>query len=321
MKRKNRAKKGHRPVRYLKYKGRFGSKGFVSKVELNYIEIPKCVSLSPDGNASELIKRLDTSLREPQRVIDFRKVDRITIRGGLVLRAYRDEFFSCHGSYPKIRAPKDKKMKTVLQFLGYEDYGMNHLKYDDIDCWDIRSWDASDDFSETDIPRLIMEEVIPKCYKKGETFEGISADLASAIAEAINNSSEHAYEGRKKDNKFRKWYLSCGIYPNSKKIMFCVYDKGQGFKDSMTQNAMWGISNPFEADYKYIEKAAQGTSGTREEGRGQGLKTAVAKLNKVNGTVEILSGKGLYSTDPTNHTRDRRTFIDGSVIAFFVPVK
>lgn len=322
MGRKKQTERKHCPVKFLKFKGCFGGNGLAEqKRTLHYIEIPKVVSLSPDSEASALIRRLDSSLEDPERVVDFRKVERITIRGGLLLRAFRDEFFSCHGVCPRIRLPKDRKIKTVLQFLGYGDFGMDHSQYDDIDCWDIRSWDANDDFSETNIPKLIMEEVLPRCYKKEEGLKEMSADLASAIAEAINNSSEHAYKGKKENSKFRKWYLSCGVYPNSNKIMFCVYDKGQGFKDSMTQNSMWGIKNPFEADYKYIERAAQGISGTSEKGRGQGLKTAVAKLGKVNGSVDILSGKGFYSTDSAKKPRDRKAFIEGSVIAFFVPVK
>lgn len=321
MKKRKANKRKHRPTRYLKYKGRFGECLLgLKKVEENHIEIPKHVSLSPDSNAHRLIETLDASMKEPERFVDFKKVEVITIRGGLVLRAYRDEFFTYNGFYPKIVPPKNKKIRAVLQFLGYGDYGMDCSQYGDIACWDIRSWDADEDFRETSFPKLIMEEIIPKCC--GKKLDDVSSDLATAIAEAINNSSEHAYKGKKESSKFRKWYLGCGEYPRSGRITFCVYDRGQGFKDSMTtEGSFWNILKPLEGDYKYIERATRGTSGTKVAGRGKGLKTAVSKLQKANGIVEILSGKGLFSTDERVVSRDRKTVIDGSIIAFYLPAK
>ena len=310
----------HRPVKYRKYKGCFGNPERLRREEDRNIPMPQVVSLSPDENADNLFNTIREAFSHPDRVIDFRKLEQVTIRGGIILRAFREEFIEIFKRAPNFRPPKKRKMKAVLQFLGYADYGIDYSDYVDIACWDIRSWDASDDLRKANPPKEITEEIIPKCCGN-DILDANSRELASAVTEAINNSGEHAYVGIKRDAVFRKWYLGCGIYPGTNRMVFCVYDKGQGFKESMQRDkTLWSFLPMLDRDYKYIVRATEGVSGTKEEGRGQGLKTAVLKLKKAGGFVEIMSGNGIFNSVNENNTRDRSVFIEGSIIAFSVPV-
>ena len=312
--------KKHIPVRYRRFKGCFGNPVPFRKESDKFIQVPQVISLSPDNNAENLFGFIGEVFEHPNRIIDFRGLELVTIRGGIVLKAFRDEYIETFKHEPVIKPPKKKKMKAVLQFLGYSDFGIDYLDYSDIVCWDIRSWDKRDDQRKTNHPKEIMEEIIPKCCGK-DTLDKNSKELASAVAEAINNSSEHAYLGSKKNALFQKWYLGCGIYPGTNSLVFCVYDKGQGFRESMQNDKqLWSFLPMLDKDYKYIVRATEGVSGTKDEGRGQGLKKAVVKLKKAGGFVEIMSGNGLFNTSNKNSAIERKVYVDGSIIAFSVPV-
>lgn len=312
--------KKHCPVRYRRFKGCFGNPVPFRREHDKNIQMPPVISLTPDEHAETLFRMIEYAFNHPDRVLDFRKLKQVTIRGGIILRAFRDEFMETFRHAPSFKPPKNRKMKAVLQFLGYADYGMEYSEYEDIECWDIRSWDAGDDLRMANPPKEIMEEVIPKCCGN-DILDKNSRNLASAVTEAINNSSEHAYVGSKKDAVFRKWYLGCGIYPGTDRLVFCVYDKGQGFRESMQRDkTIWSFLPLLDKDYKYIVRATEGVSGTKEEGRGQGLKKAVDKLKTAGGFVEIMSGNGFFNSENMSLARDRKVCIEGSVIAFSVPV-
>lgn len=320
---KEQISKKHWRVRYRKFKGCFGNPIPFRTEDKKLIHMPRIISLTPDENASMLFDCINHAFDYPNRVVDFRKVERVTIRGGIVLKAFYEEYYVREKRKLSFLPPKDRKMKAVLQFLGYADYGISYSEYDDIECWDIRSWDKKDSFENVSVPQQIMEEVIPKCCGEGRGLDEASKKLTEAVTEAIHNAEEHAYIGSKKDVVFQKWYLGCGEYLNEGRITFCVYDRGCGFKESMLREpTLWeNTFQRFNSDYQYIKRATEGTSGTKDKGRGQGLKSAVEILKNAGGNIEILSGRGLFSSVKPVRSQDRKTFIDGTVIAFYVPVK
>jgi hypothetical protein len=156
-----------------------------------------------------------------------------------------------------------------------------------------------------------------------------SQAIASSVSEVLFNCEEHAYTGEKTDAKFRKWYLGVGEYPKTNRFSFCIYDKGVGIKDRMRQNPhKWfdNITDPMASESDMIKLATEGRSGADKSnsyegsGRGQGLRSAIEQLSANNGQMSILSGRGVFESEKPNIKKDRKTKLDGTMIAFSFPI-
>jgi hypothetical protein len=161
---------------------------------------------------------------DPETVLDMRKIKSVSLAGGLLLKSFFDEFFIIHGMKPKMRSPNSVKIRAILNYLEitqYQDTRNYHFK--DIDCWQIKSWKQEDNINFSEV---LHEEIIPKCWKGNHTMSPHSANIASSVAEALNNCKEHAYTGNKETVAFKRWYLGVGGYPDTKSFNFWVYDKG-----------------------------------------------------------------------------------------------
>jgi hypothetical protein len=167
---------------------------------------------------------------------------------------------------PKTRSPNSVKIRAVLNYLEIAHYrdAENH-HYRDIDCWQIKSWEQEDNINFSE---LLHEEIIPKCWIGSHTMSPNSANIASSVAETLNNCKEHAYTGNKKNVAFKKWYLGVGEYPDTNRFSFCVYDKGEGIKTRMRESPdIWHKMSDFnKTDSQMIVLATQGRSGAKEKG-------------------------------------------------------
>ena len=289
--------KTHVPCRYRKYKGCFGRFTRYGRPESSkLIKFNEELSLTKEDNAKSFIYNLNLWIdNHPERILDFRKVEIVTLRGGLVLKAYIEEYYQRFKQKPRIKNPKSSKGKAIFQYLDITDFGIDCNQYEDLSCWQIFSFDSITQ-REMNVPRKLKEEIIPTCWRNHEIQENESKAVATAVSEILFNCSEHAYQGKKKDSVFQKWYLGTGEYPETNRFTFCIYDKGQGFKESMIQNpGLWGIlaNDKSKPDSYFIEKATRGVSGVvdaKNLGRGQGITSAIKEIRKVDGFISIMSG-------------------------------
>lgn len=282
-----------------------------------YLSLPKNLFVGDDQIASVLVSSIDRALANPSVCLDLRKVETISLRAGLLLKSYCDEYWLRYRKRPFFRSPLSQKSKAVLQYLEIRKYG-KLPRFDDLVCWRIYSFKQEE---SENVGRLLIETIIPECLAVRK--EDVNKPLASAVQEALFNCKEHAYHP---DSSFKTWYLGYGLHPHSREYTFCVCDKGMGFRESM--NKKWGFFD--RLDSRLIQQAAQGQSGIRDgkrKGRGQGLKTAIESLKQVQGKMGIMSGHGWYQSGIDGDGRefelasDRETEIHGSIIDFSIPIK
>jgi hypothetical protein len=262
-------------------------------------------------------------LNDPDIILDLRKVKRVTIMGGLLLKAFFDEFILKFQKRPRMRSPSHKKIRAILNYLGIRNYQeVKRDRYPDLECWQILSWDHT----QTDIEfgKLLDTEVIPKCWKGDHAISKHSSSIATSVAETLLNCKEHAYTGEKENSLFKRWYLGVGEYPNTHKFSFCIYDKGIGIKARLQANPTGWLDSLFDknrSDSSMIELATQGRRVAVNDGRGQGLKSAIELLEKNHGQIDIYSDFGYFSSHDEKSGRDRGVRLEGTFVSFSFPVE
>jgi len=293
--------------------------GNIGRYVSRLIRMPETIDVLQDEIGDTFVTALDQAMQDPSIGLDFRHVQTVSLRAGLLLKAFSDEYMQRYQLKPIFRCPYSEKTKAVFRYLEIRNYSVKKGRhYADLDCWHITSFDRSKD---EDVPKLLTEVIIPKCLE--ERNEKENAPIATAISEALFNCKEHAYN----DNSlFQKWYLGYGRYPHAKSFHFCVCDKGIGFRASMQLGFTQKLT--FD-DSRIIQEAAKGRTGVKagkKNGRGQGLQTAIENLAYVRGEMTIMSGKGIYTAgvDEQGNALDRsfpprKTSIVGSIIDFSIP--
>lgn len=325
MRRRKQESKKHRPTKYRQFKGCFGGNGYWNpNSKKSTINFPSILKLRDDKMAKRFLEAIKESLDDETKIVDFSKLKEVEIACGIILRAYADEFQMLYGHPVNYIRPKDKKAEAILKYLYVMPHDDSYKQYPDLECWNILTFDNLDTRSKNiNIGEKLVDEFIPKCWEKHVFANKDSQIVASAVSEIYFNCAEHAYAGF--GNKgFQKWYIGAGEYPDSKNFEFCIFDRGQGFKQSMQKNvALWGLIKN-RKDSFYLKKAAEGYSGLDEaikQGRGKGISTSIDRIKEVHGDILIISGKGLYSSAGTSQIRDRKVYLRGSLVSFFVPIE
>jgi len=312
------------PYKYWLLKGCFGGSKRSKRSKRDVVKIGNSIGIHNDELHYEISNAFKEVLNNPRLAFNMRKVTDITINGGLMLKAFFQEFQQRHGKKPYIKGPTDKKMKAVLKHLEIKNYSdVNVENYPDIKCWQIYSWDDS---YEVEFSKLLDTEIIPACWKGSHTISEQSSSIATSVAETILNCKEHAYTGAKKNSKFRNFYLGVGEYPDDKhRFSFCIYDKGIGIKARLQSNPKeWYddfIDNTIRTDSQMIEMATKGKRVTTEDGRGEGLKNAIELLGNNNGWMDIYSDKGYYSSYDNSSGKDRDSELEGTMVSFSFSLK
>jgi hypothetical protein len=196
------------PYKYWKIKGRFGCQARTKKPRPYQVVLNKYLCIYLDKDFEHMNDCLNTVLKNPDFELDMRNVAGITIRGALILKAFFDEFETLHNKRPKLRGPRDEKMRTVLNYLKigrYTDVRKRHYK--DIDCWQIFDWDHTQ--IDIHFSKLLHDEIIPKCWPNNHAITEHSANIATSVAEALLNCKEHAYTGTKELSKIQKMVSWC----------------------------------------------------------------------------------------------------------------
>jgi len=273
------------------------------------------------GKSKEAFEKI---LANPETVLCMKNITGVNVGCGLLLKSFFDEFFLKHKKKSDIRSPKHPKVRTIFNYLNLSQYAdVARKNFKDIDCWEIKSWETND-AKNTSFARMVIEEIIPKCKKGTRPVSPHPSNIASSVAEALLNSAEHAYTGKKKDAEFRKMYLGVGEYPGTSRLYFCIYDKGIGIAQSLKDNPEgWPVQDLVTSDSKMIEKATKGRSGAakdKKEGRGKGLKEIIDLLASNEGRLDIFSERGFFSTYREDTGKDRKASLEGTMVAFSFPI-
>lgn len=325
MHQKKQKSKKHHPTRYLKYKGCFGNNGYKNtrSSKRSAIIFPSILRLGDDKAMRQLLGAIKYSLEDGTRIVDFSKLEVVEITCGIILRAYADEFQQIYNHAIKVIKPINKKAEAILRYLHVMEPNESYKNYPDLECWNILVFDKMNEHDKNIvIGDKLVNEFIPNCWRNHDYADKESQAVASAVAEIYFNCAEHAYADFCNDD-FQKWYIGAGEYPNSKNFVFCIFDRGQGFKRSMQKNiALWGIIRDVKDSF-YLKKAANGCSGldnAEENGRGKGISTSISRIKEVNGDIVLMSGSGEYSSY-TFQSRERKLYLRGSLVTFFVPIE
>jgi len=320
---KQQKKKPH-PYKYLQYKGCFGRSHNSDRTSRgDQVNLGRSIGIYNESVFAEVSDAFNEVLNNPDLTLYMRKVNMITINGGLLLKAFFDEFCLRHGRKPYIKGPKDKKMKAVLKYLGiknYSDIKVEH--YPDIMCWQVLSWDHTHE--DIEFGKLLDTDIIPKCWKGSHAISEHSSNIATSVAETLYNCKEHAYTGEKGKSDFKQWYLGVGEYPDTRKFSFCIYDKGVGIKTRLKSNPTgWfdGLVDNISTDSSMIELATKGKRVVTEDGRGQGLKNAIELLERNDGWIDIFSDCGFFSSYDKNAGKDRKPRLEGTMVSFSFPIE
>jgi len=318
----------HIPEKYRKYKGCFGKSPAEKDEQSNPPEVCLEGELTMvDADFGNIKDSFEMVLTNPETILNMREITGINVSCALLLKAFFDEYNLKYGDKPKTRSPKNQKVRAILNYLQIAHYpDVKRIHYNDIDCWQIRSWDQR---NEVEIPfaQILLEQIIPKCWSGRHAMSQTSSNIASFVSEALWNCMEHAYTGKKEKSEFKNLYLGVGEYPGTQRFSFCIYDKGIGIIQRLKDNPEGWLDQIKDLgipDSKMIEKATQGRSGAvkgKKGGRGNGLKTVVELLNSNHGQLDILSDHGYFSTYSENSGKDRETSLEGTMVAFSFPIK
>ena len=325
MRRKNQKSMKHHPTRYLRYKGCFGGRGCPPKAGKR-IHFPHECHIGDDKVMKQLFACIEQSLSHSDAKVDFLHLKVVEIHCGVILKAYADEF---RIMYPDkqldVIKPEDKKSEAILRFLGVLPSDGSHERYPDLKCWRIEGWGKDDENQRSDVMKSLAERFVPETWKSHEDSYDDSRNVATAVFEMYNNCNEHAYNGEFGNVVFRRWYVGVGEYPESNDFTICVYDKGQGFKRSMRKNVREEKINVTKyPDSYYLQKATEGYSGkdnATRTGRGKGIPETIEQISNVGGTMEIWSGRGIFSFQGKSQFWDRKTCLKGALVTFRLPIE
>jgi hypothetical protein len=316
----------HYPLHNLKFKGCFGAVHF-TRSRLKFERLPESLDVYDAEDFGTMMNSLNRVMDDPDLILDFKWVKSITIAAALILKAFIDEYIVKHRKKPPLHGPQDTKTRAILNYLKIAHYmDVDRRHYKDIECWQMLDWEQGDTEERMQFSKVLDTEIFPKCWPGRNILTKDSSTIASSLTEAFFNCQEHAYTGSKKDAPFKKWYLGVGEYPNSKRFSFCIYDKGIGIKARLKENPTGWLdtfTDPIVSDSRMIERATQGRSGSSspQEGRGEGLKSAVELLELNEGYLDIFSDCGHFSTRTGQGGRDRDYWLEGTLVAFTFPIE
>jgi hypothetical protein len=319
-------RKKYHPQRYLKFRGCFGSIHSLQP-RLRFERLSESLDVYDAENFGIMMDSLNRVMNDPYLILDFERVRSITIAAALILKAFFDEYIVKHNQKARLHGPRDLKTRAILNYLNIAHYvDAERRHYKDIECWQMLDWEQGDIDEKMRFSKVLLTEILPKCWYGENSLSIESSNIASSLAEALFNCQEHAYTGSKKDALFKKWYLGVGEYPNSRRFSFCIYDKGIGIKTRLKENPVgWldPMTDLIKSDSKMIERATQGRSGSSspKEGRGEGLKSAVELLKSNGGQLDIFSDYGHFSTHSGQGGRDRKDWLEGTLVAFTFPIE
>lgn len=303
------------------------------------IRLPNIISLgSTDSRVVLLqsIRKLKESVMDTGKsnvVIDFSKVTSLHPCGTLLLVAEIERLLQVAANANKLSAiyPTDRVVEQMFQHIQLLERLGLEPRIEEINASNVIAWLYATGH-EGDLDSIV--EKLPKILTEGSNMD-LRMALLSGMAEAVANSSEHAYV---KTNKTPlpgtaplKWWLFARQVGDDVAVVIC--DLGRGIPGTLEANWKDELSSFFKSrqgvkrkDHKMIQLAfTVGKTSTLKKNRGKGLKDIlkVVQEKKVGG-LSIFSNRGVYALDNTSGSEtsiDEKSSIHGTIVQWKIPIE
>lgn len=303
------------------------------------MRLPDTISLSSTDsrtcllNAIRKLKESVTDMGKSNVVIDFSKVTHLHPCGTLLLVAEIERLLqgSPHASKLSAIYPTDRVVEQMFQHIHLLERLGLEPRIEEINASNVIPWLYASGH-EGDLDSIA--EKLPKILTEGSNMD-LRMALLSGMAEAVANSSEHAYVKIRKtplpDTTPLKWWLFARQIGDEVAVVIC--DLGRGIPGTLEANWKDELSSFFKSrqgvkrkDHKMIQLAfTVGKTSTLKKNRGKGLKDIlkVVQVQKVGG-LSIFSNRGIYSMDNSTGSEtsvDEKSSINGTIVQWKIPIE
>ncbi|MEE4995955.1 hypothetical protein V2K22_04285 [Pseudomonas alliivorans] len=303
------------------------------------IRLPNIVSLGSPEDRSKLItfiKRLKDALNDKtisNVTINFSSVSSLHPCGTLLLLAEIDRIMESATRSKKISAvyPKDQIVEEMFQHVGLLSLLGLEPRIPTISSLNVKPWlYATGHDGDLDS----IAEKLPKILTEGKNME-LRLALLSGMAEAVANSSEHAYPKLQvtpiPGTAPKKWWLFARQFGDDVAVAIC--DLGRGIPGTLEANWTEEVSHFLKTrrglkrqDHKMIELALTvGRTSTKKINRGKGLKDILKVVREQHvGVLSIYSNHGVYTLNnstASDVSLDEKNSIHGTIIQWKIPIE
>lgn len=306
------------------------------------IKLPKTVGIGSKTTRHQLtekIRKIKASINSAKTssvTLDFSETEELHSCGTLLLVSELERILETPSLGAKLKAtyPENKVVEQLFQHIGLlEKLGLPpRVKH--IDSSTVTPWLY---VSGTEGDLDAIAEKLPTILTEGENME-LKLALLSGMAEAIANSSEHAYskniatEEALDDSTKSKWWLFARQIDDDAVIAIC--DLGVGIPATIEKNWNKEFLNFIKTrigmkreDHRLIQLALKlGETSTDDSHRGKGLGDILKVVKEYRiGSLGIYSNKGIYTvTNDDRHddySGDDDHSIFGTIIQWKVPLE
>lgn len=303
------------------------------------VRLPNIVSLgSPEFRLKliSFLKRLKDALNDKKTsnvVIDFSIVTSLHPCGTLLLLAEIDRVMECSVRSKKISAtyPKNPVIEQMFQHVGLLEVLGLEPRIQTINATNVKPWLYATGH-EGDLDSIA--EKLPKILTEGKNKE-LRFALLSGMAEAVANSSEHAYAKTQSTpipgKAPKKWWLFARQFGDDVAVAIC--DLGRGIPGTLEANWKEELGSFFKTrrglkrpDHMMIELALTvGKTSTNKKNRGKGLKDVLKVVREQHlGVLSIYSNHGVYTLNNSkakDASLDDKNSIHGTIIQWTIPIE
>ena len=265
--------------------------------------------------------------------IDFSKIKMLHPSGTILLLAELERLMECDMSRRKLipNYPEDEVVEQLFQHVGLlERFGLEN-RIEKVDHESVVNWmNASGTEGDFDA----VAELLPSVLIEGANTE-LRLAVTTGMAEAIANSSEHAYVLPRNDGNPSPVNMKWWAFAREKDGIFWVVicDLGAGIPRTLrrtwpeeAEQFLMRLAGKKSKDHSLIELALKlGRTRTEEGSRGKGLKDIlkVVKNSKV-GVMEIHSNNGIFGFDGElgkRFAKSHKKSIGGTIVQWSIPVE
>jgi hypothetical protein len=265
-------------------------------------------------------------------IIDFSKVTELHPCGMLLFLSEVERILESATHAVKLSAtyPKNSVVEQMLQHIGLlQRLGLD-ARIEVIVAANVVPWLHASG-CEGDLGSIA--DVLPKVLTESSNMK-LRIALLTGMAEAVANSSEHAYRKthtRLTSGDKKKWWLFARQVDEDIAVAIC--DLGLGIPGTLEANwrdelaaVLKTRSGLKRRDHKMIELAfTVGKTSTDKKNRGKGLKDILKVVHEQEvGSIFIYSNKGVYIKDNVDNTyvsRDEKVSINGTIIMWKIPIE
>ncbi len=326
-KRGARARRVKNTMRAMGYQQDDGSKNKTSKnrVKVKYdprrgrkvIELPEQFNLEDNfANVIDKINQVAKCIRMRTKFyIDFNKIKNIGVSATLMLAAELSIYnIVTRGRLQAHDSNWDENVRNRLKEMGFfellnvESQVEKTSKNGEEQEVFIKFTSGTENVQDgTDVQKFIAN--VKNTLTKSKIPEDLSLHLHAGMAEAINNTVEHAYKEGQEESQ-NCWWISASVNLDNQKMKVICYDRGltisktiRASKSKLKQIKMILSSKDHEIIMATMKHKQ---SSTKEANRGNGLSSLIGFIEKNGqGVMRAYSGKGMVQYDKSQkHDND-----------------